>query len=79
MAAAKRRFTVTGRGSFPYDMLRYDSCWPARQEDTAMLERATRRDRPTGTWSLILCAVGSSPTTARWESFGWKVSEVVPL
>lgn len=70
-------FTVEGRGTFPVDMLRYDTCWPRSQEDTAKLERVSRRqhlrdDRPV---RIALSSNGRPPTAARWASFGWKVIE----
>lgn len=37
MALHLRHFTVRGRGEFPLDMLRYDSCWPRSGEDVMVL------------------------------------------
>jgi hypothetical protein len=65
-------FTVEGRGDFPYDMLRYDLCWPASQQDSRFIAS-------TGHPNLQppkICLKGlKAPTPARWESFGWKVVE----
>jgi len=70
-------FTVEGLLSFPFDMLRYDRCWPARGEDAEML----------ATWNLSrnpqVCRVtlrsDRRPEEARWDSFGWKVTQVKVL
>jgi hypothetical protein len=66
-------FTVEGGSHFPYDMLRYNQCWPASQEDAATIERASR-PRERGPFSVTLSTHSpNAPTEARWESFGWKV------
>ena len=79
------RFNVTGTGPFPLDMLRYDGCYPAtsrdatraqdprcggrgvREERTIAVERAAASRAEARRWR---------PTVARWESFGWAVSDV---
>jgi hypothetical protein len=66
------RFTVTGKGRFPYDMLRYDECYPAPGADAEQLHPVHSGVRsiqlqtlqPTLQWE---------PTVARWRSFGWSV------
>lgn len=40
-----RFFVVCGRGAFPFDMLRYDCCWPTRSEDAARLQHDNREFR----------------------------------
>jgi hypothetical protein len=49
MATTKQKtlfkFTVVGSGVFPFDMLRYDQCWPASENDSAAIERTSRRGR----------------------------------
>ena len=61
-------FTVRGRGQFPFDMLRYDQCWPkAEAPDVPALTR-TAEER-----SLTLLGT-HSPTVERWRSFGWRVT-----
>jgi hypothetical protein len=67
---------------FPIDMLRYDSCWPMRQEDVAnithSLDVRTRSDQGT-TMTLVSYSDtkhSAKPTEARWLSFGWRVGEV---
>lgn len=66
-SAFESTFTVTGRGEFPHDMLRYDSCWPYSISDAARMAGTERRTIKLQTGQL------NSPTVARWDSFGWKV------
>jgi len=63
-------FTVTGTHEFPYDMLRYDSCWPERETDTPKLGRP--RVLPGTARSVGMIGL-HEPTSARWASFGWEV------
>lgn len=66
-------FAVQGSGQFPFDMLRYDCCWPVREgHDTGRMaplpgERLGRR--------VLLMATRSErgPTEGRWASFNWQV------
>lgn len=73
-------FTVRGQGLFPFDMLRHDRCCPARETDSAAIERTTRRPSRTasgGTLEERVTLVGpKSPTEGRWGSFGWLVESV---
>ena len=66
-------FTVTGRGSFPFDMLRWDQCYPQGPDDVANLDVGQRRE-------IKLVHVGDrrhwEPTKDRWASFGWSVCRV---
>ena len=79
----KTRFRVTGQLPFPVDMLRYDNCFPGSQEAASYIatktfpeSREDRRSCPI----IELCTCHSNknwaPTKARWESFGWWVTEV---
>ena len=73
------RFSVTGNGDFPLDMLRYDQAWPASPEDAAKISRrfdpsdnfGVRRD------TVELCRLArkwrEGPCVPRWASFGWAV------
>ena len=64
-------FTVEGAGTFPFDMLRYDACYPRTGADSTKLE-------PTETDKRHLVLVSRfEPTRERWESFGWNVTDVV--
>jgi hypothetical protein len=63
-------YKVTGRGSFPLDMLRYDRAWPAYESEiSAFAWEASTRTLTLRSYQL--------PTTARWSSFLWAVGEVV--
>lgn len=69
-------FTVTGTGPFPFDMLRFDECWPASITDAIAMERASQAGHAHRE-SINLRAFGfTRPTLARWDSFGWKVSHI---
>lgn len=64
-------FTVEGSGVFPYDMLRYDNCWPYSEgQDSPLLDAYYAK----GLRRVVLetCAE-SAPTVGRWESFTWCV------
>ena len=66
-------YFVSGRGSFPYDMLRYDAAWPATSEDAARMgvsiadREAYRKVRSVRLRSY------HEPTIDRWSSFVWSV------
>jgi hypothetical protein len=66
-------FTVTGRGDFPWDMLRHDRCFPATTADAMKLERP---DSPTQRAIRLVASQLADITPARWESFGWKVHDI---
>jgi hypothetical protein len=70
---AATTFTVEGYAPFPFDMLRYDVCWPQTQEDTHKMERMTRRDGQRIKFQVTLGTNGHPPTEDRWKSFGWTV------
>lgn len=66
------RFEVTGKGQFPFDMLRYDSCHPLYESDSRIMRH------PCGDYQIV--ALGHwgpsswTPTTSRWRSFHWVVT-----
>ena len=67
---SKRYFAVRGTGPFPFDMLRYDQCWPHREMDSSLM-RETDYDEER---VVNLCSYGpTGPTHRRWKSFGWTV------
>lgn len=66
-------FTVTGIGDISADMLRYDSCWPARQEDAAQI--FSRHGDAYAKHTITLRGL-RAPTVDRWLSFGWRVDNV---
>lgn len=61
------KFTVSGRGLFPFDMLRYDCCYPQSPQDVANLDGRARRQ------VTLIAAKPVGPTNGRWNSFGWDV------
>ena len=76
---------VGGRCStFPVDMLRYDSCFPATGEDAgkvaASLDRVCARG-PGDLQHIKLQKYGMREwgwTERRWENFGWRVEDIEP-
>ena len=68
-------FTVEGTGHFPFDMLRYDGCYPSTETDTGRM-LASDSDVPRViTMARYVNGRREQPTTARWKSFGWRVLE----
>lgn len=63
-------YQVEGGGTFPFDMLRYDTAWPSKEIETPLLApyRVTL-----GTRRTISITGLRKPTVERWASFGWKV------
>lgn len=68
-------FQVSGRGDFPVDMLRYDTCWPRHEHDAAIIESSARRGNALREHTIALKGL-RPPTEGRWSSFGWKVDSV---
>ena len=68
-------YIVTGRGSFPLDMLRHDACWPMSSSDVAKLDAGAGREPRS-----IAIRSYSAPTIERWKSFGWSpgVEKLIP-
>lgn len=68
------KFKVRGRGVFPYDMLRYDRCFPDSQIDAAKLDGDIGEG---GRRIVTLVQRHDSPrphvTPERWASYGWNV------
>lgn len=67
-------YYVSGTGSFPFDMLRFDSCWPASGFDAAAMDDCSyaKIDRRSGVRSIKLRSY-RAPTIDRWSSFTWSV------
>lgn len=72
-------FRVRGKGSFPFDMLRYDQCWPRTSDDAANLAYSHPEDlKHFAVTDREICLIKQSrnkgacvPTGIRWSSFGW--------
>jgi len=69
-------FTVSGHGVFPYDMLRYDRCWPATEDMSAKLSWDPRSVRAVQQRAVTMKGT-RLPTIGRWHSFGWHVGDAV--
>lgn len=76
------RVTV-GFGGFPVDMLRYDQCFPATEQDAGKIERRNSRsvsDVGDGTRQVEVhqISVDRKPrwTRERWGSFACEVQEL---
>ena len=75
MPIAVNTFTVTGRGPFPLDMLRYDSAWPVDTTDARAIEASFDPNLNSGEprarrWTVRLnSADRQTPTRGRWDSF----------
>lgn len=67
------KFTVVGTGEFPFDMLRYDRCWPRLESEIVALAPHHRGSLIRELRSVTLIGL-NEPTDGRWASFGWKVS-----
>ena len=73
-------FTVEGRGAFPFDMLRYDNCFPDTSEDAFAIAETMLKNIPQAVRRIALRSQhnklkGHEITPARWASFGWHVIE----
>jgi len=69
-------YYVTGSGQFPFDMLRFDLCWPATGDDAALMENPIEwREIRYGERKLRSIKMRSykEPTIARGSSFTWSV------
>lgn len=83
MTAHTLQFTVRGSGEFPADMLRYDTCIPASEADSAKIAWRYGDAVPDGCGTIYKRDVvltmqvphkyAGGPTVRRWESFCWKV------
>ena len=79
-------FTVTGKGGFPRDMLRYDSCTVVKQDEAIAFPPPVIGKRPKA-WHMqtlpstflprrsVRCVGPRPPTKQRWKGFGWTVEK----
>jgi len=66
-----QKFVVKGLGQFPIDMLRYDQCFPLREDESAKIAKSWRGlDIELG---RHVTDESDEPSYDRWLSFGWKV------
>lgn len=82
MTTTTVRFTVTGRGTFPTDMLRQDECWPADEVSAKKMVTPTivyngphPVELPRSVELITRSGWGylSGPSILRWERAGWTV------
>lgn len=66
-------FAVTGKLTFPLDMLRYDCCYPAGSEDAAKIENSFDGFAHHKEFQTIKLIGQHRPTEGRWSSFSWSV------
>ena len=64
----EHRALITWPGLFPFDMLRYDRCYPDRETDSSRMEMAAR-NRQRGV-AVVVTHREAGFTVDRWESFG---------
>ena len=66
------RFIVEGTGEFPFDMLRYDQCWPAGEVDASQMMEHNNHGLVKR--KVVLETFNKhAPTSGRWASFLWRV------
>lgn len=61
-------YVVEGTGPFPFDMLRYDRCWPRYESEVGVMGVCRGGIRAIHMQGL------REPTVGRWESFGWRIN-----
>jgi hypothetical protein len=71
-------FRVRGSGEFPFDMLRYDCCYPINETEARRMSWAECDSSEVRTVELRRKACklrcdAENITPARWQSFGWRV------
>lgn len=76
MKNTRKKFTVEGSGPFPVDMLRYDACWPESERKSSWIESSIRHETSGVVGVELLTDRHDAPTLRRWESFGWRVTEI---
>ena len=75
-------FTIRGMGQPPLDMMRYDRCTPATQQDVGNVTAAGGGLGEVYSVRMLRFTEGNGrnhadhPTVDRWQSFGWQVSDV---
>lgn len=68
-----RYFTVTGEGSFPFEMLFIDRAWPASAADAETIVYACPTQAPR--YSVTLASY-QPPTPERWREHKWPVQRI---
>jgi hypothetical protein len=76
MKIKRKRFMVAGHGTFPFDMLRYDHCWPETEaKDSHKLDTPSMDGDDWARERVVALLTDSpnAPTVGRWKSMGWVV------
>jgi hypothetical protein len=75
-------FEVEGNGGFPYDMLRYDTCFPLDTLSAQTMEVSSEVRYSGELRTIKLRCIHRYktwvPTVARWNSFGWGLKSIEP-
>ena len=66
--------TVEVKGAFPVDMLRYDRCYPASEEDAKAIARSLARP---GREPCRVTVKALSPSREHWKKARWRSFGVV--
>jgi hypothetical protein len=69
-----KTYSVTGKGTFPWDMLRYDGSDYASEDERHIAEKG----RGLRTVKLVLGNLRDEPCNDRWRSFRWNVNTADP-
>jgi hypothetical protein len=67
-----RKATISGRGPFPFDMLRYDEAFPSSTCDAQAMGEINSNGIPSigKVWTLQIATHKRDFTPERWNSFG---------
>lgn len=71
----RQTFVVEGSGLFPYDMLRYDGCFPRSESESPLLGGGHDAEFRQIELQRYVEVVHDQPTEGRWRSFGWHVKD----
>lgn len=76
MKKYRQRFTVSGSGQFPFDMLRYDQCFPEHETQSRLLGPDYAGEPRTVEMMRFVESKNDIPTIGRWRSFCWDVVQL---
>ena len=72
------KIEVSGRGTFPYDMLRYGQCFPHATSDAYLIEPEARDPRTITLATYAVSSLSVQSTLDRFASFLWTAKVVGP-
>lgn len=70
------RFTVTGRGSFPFDMLQQSEAWPATREEAGKIPYACPTQAPAMSITFATRKEPSGTDREGWSQEKWPISHI---